>query len=66
MIFGAQARSNKATLLLVGAVVFLALFVGLAYNHMDYWHAPSTYVESHTPQAVSQPRGASASRCVRS
>ncbi|KAI5462065.1 hypothetical protein BGZ63DRAFT_203952 [Mariannaea sp. PMI_226] len=34
MMFG-QMRSNKSTALVVGVVIFLAAFVGLAYNHLE-------------------------------
>lgn len=56
MIFGAQARSNKATLLLAGSVIFLFIFVGLVYNHLDYWHTPASYVESHHSRVLSRRR----------
>ncbi|KAL6852580.1 hypothetical protein ACO1O0_007126 [Amphichorda felina] len=49
MIFGAQARSNKATILLAGTVIFLFIFVGLVYNHLDYWHSSSSN-KSPAPQ----------------
>lgn len=40
-MLGNQSRSNKTTLIIVGAVVFVTIFVGLVYNHLDYWEAPS-------------------------
>lgn len=56
MIFGAQARSNKATILLAGTVIFLFIFVGLVYNHLDYWHSSSSYVDAYPPnRAFSHP-----------
>lgn len=36
-----QMRSNKATALVVGVVIFLAAFVGLSYNHLEPWQQPS-------------------------
>jgi hypothetical protein len=35
MIFGKQLRSSKTTALYVGAVVFMAAFVSLIFNHME-------------------------------
>lgn len=43
MIFGGQ-RSPKTTALVVGAVIFLAAFIGLVYNHLDAWELPSKFV----------------------
>lgn len=48
IMLGAQARSNKATVLFVGAVVFMAVFVGLVYNHLDYWSATAKYAKLDT------------------
>jgi hypothetical protein len=50
-MLGAQARSNKATVLLVGAVVFMAVFVGLVYNHLDYWSTTAKYAKLDTRPA---------------
>lgn len=36
-----QLRSNKATVVVIGAVIFLAALVGLAYNHLDTWELPA-------------------------
>lgn len=36
-----QMRSNKVTALVVGVVIFLAAFVGLAYNHLEPWQKPA-------------------------
>lgn len=33
-------RSNRATLVVLGAIIFLAAFVGLAYNNLDSWDLP--------------------------
>jgi len=51
-MFGAQARSNKAAVLFVGAVVFMAVFVGLVYNHLDYWSAPAKTAAPNVPAVV--------------
>ena len=59
MIFGAQARSNKATILLAGTVIFLFIFVGLVYNHLDYWHSSSSYVDAYPPSRPSHTRARS-------
>jgi hypothetical protein len=46
MIFG-QARSQRTTaLIIVGAVVFVSVFVGLVYNNMDSFQLPTEYVRS--------------------
>lgn len=37
-------RSNRATLIVLGAIIFLAAFVGLAYNHVDRWELPEGLV----------------------
>lgn len=44
MIFGGQTRSPKATALIVGAIIFLAAFIGLVWNHLDAWELPSKFV----------------------
>lgn len=33
-------RSNRATLVVLGAIFFLAAFVGLAYNNLESWDLP--------------------------
>lgn len=36
-MFGAQARSGRANMLIAGSVIFLIIFIGLAFNHLDSW-----------------------------
>jgi hypothetical protein len=33
-------RSNRATLVVLAAIIFLAAFVGLAYNNVESWDLP--------------------------
>lgn len=47
-MFG-QMRSNKATALVVGVVIFLAAFVGLAYNHLEPWQRPADTTDTDNP-----------------
>lgn len=47
-------RSNKATALVVGVVIFLAAFVGLAYNHLEPWQRPNADT-TDTDLAISEP-----------
>lgn len=42
-------RSNRATLFVLGAIFFLAAFVGLAYNNLESWDLPDGYVSSLIP-----------------
>jgi hypothetical protein len=37
-------RANRATVLVLAAVFFLAAFVGLAYNHVETWDIPAGFV----------------------
>ncbi|KAF5133906.1 Xyloglucan 6-xylosyltransferase 1 [Metarhizium anisopliae] len=46
-----SVRSTKGMAILVGAIFFVAAFVGLVYNHLDSWNLP---VRPHTQH--SQPR----------
>jgi hypothetical protein len=39
-MFG-QVRTNRSTVLMAGAVIFLVAFVSLAYNHLDPWVPPA-------------------------
>lgn len=49
MIFPAQTRNHRTVVILVSALVFLAVFIGLIYNHMDSIPLPSR----HEAQPVS-------------
>ncbi|KAI9155469.1 galactosyl transferase [Paramyrothecium foliicola] len=51
MIFGNQLRSSKMTALFVGAVVFMAIFIGLVYNHMDSFQEVPSNVQK-PPTAI--------------
>ena len=39
-------RSNRATLFILGAIFFIAAFVGLAYNNLETWEIPDGFVFS--------------------
>lgn len=38
-----SVRSTKGMAILVGAIFFVAAFVGLVYNHLDSWNLPVRY-----------------------
>lgn len=38
-----HARSHKAPLQIVGAVVFVTVLISLLYNHLDFYQTPSRY-----------------------
>ena len=41
MVLGASVRSTRGTALLLGAVFFAVVFMGLALNHLDSWNPPA-------------------------
>ncbi|KAF4122000.1 Nucleotide-diphospho-sugar transferase [Geosmithia morbida] len=48
-MFGAQARSGRATMLIAGSVLLLILFIGLAFNHLDYWGSSPSKPHAYRP-----------------
>jgi hypothetical protein len=54
MIFGNQLRSSKTTALFVGAVIFIAIFLGLVYNHVDFSDASTPVVDDSNVVAPPQ------------
>ena len=43
-MFGAQTRNQRTIVIFVGVLIFLSIFVGLVYNHLDSIQLPSRYV----------------------
>lgn len=57
MILGGS-RSPRATAIVVGAVIFLAAFIGLVYNHLDTsWDLPANKFVPPRPDGRLPPRG---------
>jgi hypothetical protein len=43
-MLGAQTRNQRTIVIFVGVLIFLSIFVGLVYNHLDSIQLPSRYV----------------------
>lgn len=54
-MFG-QIRSNKATGLIIGVVIFITAFVGLAYNHLEPWQQPANTTDTDDASIPEAPK----------